>query len=157
MPATNPLDQLKDIHLPEAVGFWPLAPGWWLLAAGLIGITVIAALFFRHYKKRAYRRIAVRQLNMLFADYQQHQHGHDLSAAINRLLKKVALQAYARPEVSRLTQNQWLAFLDDSAKMQSFEQGPGRILASAPYTASCEVADVATLQRCCITWIRRHQ
>ena len=20
---------LRDLHLPEAVGWWPLAPGWW--------------------------------------------------------------------------------------------------------------------------------
>ena len=21
---------LRDLHLPEAIGLWPLAPGWWV-------------------------------------------------------------------------------------------------------------------------------
>ncbi|WP_122928592.1 DUF4381 family protein, partial [Pseudomonas viridiflava] len=27
----NPLDQLQPLIAPEAIGFWPPAPGWWLL------------------------------------------------------------------------------------------------------------------------------
>lgn len=27
----NPLDQLQPLIAPDAVGFWPLAPGWWAL------------------------------------------------------------------------------------------------------------------------------
>ena len=30
--APNPLDQLRDIHLPEPISWWPPAPGWWILA-----------------------------------------------------------------------------------------------------------------------------
>ena len=30
---------LRDLHLPEAIGWWPLAPGWWLvIAIALVGI-----------------------------------------------------------------------------------------------------------------------
>ena len=31
---------LRDLHLPDVVGLWPLAPGWWVLillaAAGVV-------------------------------------------------------------------------------------------------------------------------
>ena len=27
---------LRDLHLPEVVGWWPLAPGWWVLLAMLV-------------------------------------------------------------------------------------------------------------------------
>ena len=31
MHAANPLSALKDIHLPEGVSLWPLAPGWYVI------------------------------------------------------------------------------------------------------------------------------
>jgi len=31
---------LKDIHLPDAITWWPLAIGWWLLI-----VMVIAAIY----------------------------------------------------------------------------------------------------------------
>ena len=37
MPTTTQLD-LRDIHLPEAIGWWPPAIGWWLLADTLANI-----------------------------------------------------------------------------------------------------------------------
>jgi len=157
MPAANPLDQLKDIHLPEAVGFWPPAPGWWLLAALLIALLAASILLYKRHQKNAYRRTAVQQVNRFFSDYQQPLQSHEVTGQLNRLLKAVALQSYPTEQVSRLTQSQWLDFLDHSANMQAFCQGPGQILASAPYDKNSQVADAAALKQCCIAWIRRHQ
>ena len=28
---------LRDLHLPEAIGWWPLAPGWWVVIALVAG------------------------------------------------------------------------------------------------------------------------
>jgi len=36
MSEENPLVNLKDIHLPPPVSFWPPAPGWWILALLMI-------------------------------------------------------------------------------------------------------------------------
>ena len=32
---------LKDIHLPADVPWWPLAPGWWVLLAALLVLTLL--------------------------------------------------------------------------------------------------------------------
>lgn len=157
MPTANPLEQLKDIHLPDAIGFWPPALGWWLLTASLIAILIAAIVLYKHRRKNAYRRAAVQQVNKLFSDYQQQQQSHQLTGELNRLLKAVALQSYATEQVSRLTQKKWLDFLDNSANMQAFGQGAGQILASAPYDQSSELTDAAALKQCCIAWIRSHR
>lgn len=157
MSAANPLDQLKDIHLPEPIGFWPPALGWWLIGLLLITLLVIGIFLYRRYQKNAYRRIAVQQVKSLFKNHQQPQQNHDITAQLNRLLKTVAQQTYTTKQVSQLSGSQWLYFLDSSANTQTFSQGPGQILASAPYDKSVQLSDISDLKRCCIQWIRRHQ
>ena len=40
---------LRDLHLPDAIGWWPLAPGWW-------GVLVILAVGLAYTTWRLYRR-----------------------------------------------------------------------------------------------------
>ena len=157
MPATNPLDQLKDIHLPEAIGFWPPALGWWLLALLFIALLVTGALLYKRRQKSAYRRLAVQQVHSLFSHYQQPQQSHEITGPLNCLLKAVAQHSYSTEQVSRLAETQWLNFLDSSANTQAFSQGPGQILATAPYDKNSQIADAAALNQCCIKWIRSHR
>ena len=60
----DPLAQLQDIHLPEQVHNYPLAPGWWLLLI-VIGILLIwsIAIFVKHWRLNKQKRFALRQLN----------------------------------------------------------------------------------------------
>jgi len=157
MATANPLDQLKDTHLPEAVGFWPPALGWWLLAAAFVALLLLGIRLYKRYQKSAYRRSAVQQVNALFKDYRQPQQSQQIAAQLNQLLKAVAQQSYSTKQVSRLTDSQWLNFLDSSANMQSFVQGAGQTLASAPYDKNSEISDAAALKQCCVQWIRGHQ
>ena len=45
MSEENPLVNLKDIHLPPPVPFWPPAPGWWILALLLISTLFIGGVW----------------------------------------------------------------------------------------------------------------
>ena len=40
---------LRDIHLPDPIGWWPLAPGWW----GVLGLVllIISGIFWWRRKK----------------------------------------------------------------------------------------------------------
>ena len=66
------LEQLRDIHLPQAVHWWPPAPGWWLVA--LVSLALITWLY--RYLRARYRRQYFRAesqdlLEQLWARYQQ--------------------------------------------------------------------------------------
>ena len=52
MPAPNPLDQLADIHLPDPVSWWPLAPGWWMLLGLAVSIFIAVALLVAARKRK---------------------------------------------------------------------------------------------------------
>jgi len=47
---------LKDIHLPEAIGWWPPAIGWWLLAV-LIPLLIV---FLYWFYQRLTRKTAIK-------------------------------------------------------------------------------------------------
>ncbi len=113
------LEQLHDIHLPDTVSWWPLAPGWYLL---IIILLLFIFFLFRLSKKlrsaykekfiHNYRRIALKQLKQLQSDYQQHQSITHYVAALNGLLKQVAITAYGRSAVATLVDYHWFSFLD---------------------------------------------
>ena len=54
---------LRDLHLPEPVGWWPLAPGWWVIL--VIVATALGYVLWRLYRRwqfNAPRRFALREL-----------------------------------------------------------------------------------------------
>lgn len=107
----NPLDQLSDIHLPEATSFWPPAWPWWLLLAGIIAVIVFV---FLHYKRQAWRRAALKQLNNI--DWQSQQLAY---RDANKLLKQISMQKMDA-KCAHLSGEDWLAFLDQHVKTPIF-------------------------------------
>ena len=49
-PATGP--DLRDIHLPRRAGWWPPAPGWWVLGAIVLAALVYLCVKLYLYTKR---------------------------------------------------------------------------------------------------------
>ena len=63
MAKADPLAQLKDIHLPDPVGFWPLAPGWYGLIIFII--LLLSGLLYFLYKKHRYARAKKKAVTLL--------------------------------------------------------------------------------------------
>lgn len=128
--------QLRDIHLPVAPGFWPPAPGWWVVAA-LLALLIAGAAFiaWRRYRVRARERRAMRTLAELEACFRGERTPERL-APISLLLRQIALALFPRRRVASLTGPAWLHFLDESGGQGRFAEGPGRVLAGVPYQRS---------------------
>ncbi|MAT50046.1 MAG: hypothetical protein CMK32_02550 [Porticoccaceae bacterium] len=83
----NPLDQLRDVHLPPPPGWWPPAPGWWLLAALIIILMVAGALRWRRRRVQTrHRRMAIQALSTLEAQNSE-QWLTDLFNLVRRLCR----------------------------------------------------------------------
>lgn len=155
-PVPDPLSQLKDIHLPDPVSFWPPAPGWWLL--GILAIILSTWLALRvnsWYRNNAYRRQAEDKLAALDRSYNQHNDSTIYISNINNLLKQVAVYYYDKAKVSRLSGKQWLEFLDKSGNTSNFTRGDGQLLETAQYQKTVDI-DVSGLKRCCRQWLKHH-
>jgi|TARA_Y100000741_G_C17995730_1_gene453962 hypothetical protein len=129
MSEENPLVNLKDIHLPPPVSFWPPAPGWWILALLLISTLFIGGVWlYRKYKKSKPKTEALRILKDLQILY---QNSHDELVSLrnlSNLLRRTALTYYDNDTVASLQGSSWLEFLDETGKTKEFSQGAGKVL-----------------------------
>ena len=129
MSVENTLVNLKDIHLPPPVSFWPPAPGWWFLAVLLISSLFIGGVwFYRRHNKRKPKTEALRILKDLQNLYQNSQDEVASLRNLSNLLRRTALTFYDNDEVASLQGLSWLEFLDKTGKTKEFSQGAGKVL-----------------------------
>ena len=155
MNPQDPLAALHPLREPVAIGWWPPAPGWWLLA-GLVLAALLALAWYalRRYRANAYRRQALARLAELAAGYQQQADPQRFLADTNALLKSVALLDHPRREVAACSGADWLAFLNSSLRQE--EQFPEGFVSGA-YTRHCPDIDTDQILRAASSWIRRHE
>lgn len=140
------LDQLRDIHLPNAPALWPPAPGWWLTAALLTAALVALGRYLRARRRRTLPvRTAQRLLDELYRDYQQGAvaatsfvHGS------NELLKRLLIHTLRDPTARPASGRSWLDLLDRYAASNEFTQGAGRVLGDTRFQPAPSI-DVAAL------------
>jgi len=127
---------LRDLHLPEAVGWWPLAPGWWVVIALVaIGLVYLVRRYLQKRARGAARRHALLQLANLTAEFEQHRDAIAFSSGLSELLRRTMLAYAPRHEVAGLTGDAWLAWLDKDLDQPRFQSEAGRKLLELPYRA----------------------
>jgi len=153
---------LRDIHLPDAVTWWPLAPGWWVLM--LVCLLALALPFYilTRKKRRQLTLAALTELQALKTAYAQHDDKKRSVMDLSALLRRICISRYPLREVAGLTGEKWLVFLDhclvntQHSGRHSFQKGAGRPLIRSPYTqpANDPYIDMDSLFSLCEQWIQ---
>jgi hypothetical protein len=126
----DPLALLRDIRLPVEPDWWPLAFGWWIVAALiLVGCIVLTRLMARAYKARRPTRAAKQLMQDLF---EEHSLGGitDLEFVhrSNSLLKRLFVVALRMDTLAKASNTRWLQALDTISNSNNFSSGSGQIL-----------------------------
>lgn len=140
----NPLDQLKDIHLPDPISIWPLGMGWWVLIALIICIAALAVWWI---KKNQWKRVAKQQL----LSYEPVA-SVDYYYQINRSLKQIAIQRFGS-QCAQLSGPRWLEFLDDQLKDPLFSREVPEF-GEAPDNPNAK-PDPESVQRIALLWLKK--
>lgn len=151
--SANLLAQLRDIHAAPDVSWWPPAPGWWLLA--LLALMVLLWLVRRalaERRRRLRRRRLLEHLDRLQETTDPAGQPQAWLAAVNALLKLVALQAFPGQQVARLEGHAWTSFLADTGL--AGEEALAA-LGDDLYRPRPEV-DVAAVSAAARNWIEHH-
>jgi hypothetical protein len=159
-PTQQPPLTLRDIHLPDPVSWWPLAPGWWLALALVIIVSAVTILSIRRYRQRGYRRLGLQQLATIEADMATQDDHRQLIQQLSQLLRHMAILHYQQP-CAGLEGQAWLDFLDQpfsnktAPENQPFAVGPGQCFGSGPYQKNIDKIDTAALFSLCRRWIKK--
>ncbi|NNE60276.1 MAG: DUF4381 domain-containing protein [Woeseia sp.] len=131
----NPEDiPLRDLHLPEAIGWWPLAPGWWfLLSLVAVGLLFAAWRALAAWQRGRPRRAALAELERLATEHVREDDLTSLAKGLSALLRRTMLAYAPRTDVARLTGDAWLNWLDRGLPRPVFSAGPGQSLGWLPY------------------------
>ncbi|MCV0428113.1 MAG: DUF4381 domain-containing protein [Roseibium sp.] len=146
------LDQLRDIRLPAPVSWWPLAPGWWAVAAFILAACT-AVTTWSILRRRTVRYAALKELETL----RQKETPVDFSALatdVSALLRRVAIRLKGH-SVGILSDRDWADYL--SSGKNGMPQQTADLLAQAPYAPSkpASDADKKVLVEAAERWIRR--
>ena len=155
--------ELRDIHLPEPVSWWPIAPGWWALLALLVVAIIMFALLRKAHRNRRLNRLVRDEIRQELEAIRQHYHQSSnavmLARELSQLLRRAGISYYPASDIAGLTGDDWLTFLaqthsKDNPKL-SFSSDNARTLLTAPYlddSAHIEL-DAEQLIALCESWL----
>lgn len=146
---------LRDIHLPGEIAWWPLAFGWWILVAALLGILAVAGI--RYWRGRRHRA-ARRSLNSLLAELSAGAEPSGCAQRASIVLRRFAMTvAGEAPNVAGMTGSRWADYLSAHAGDADFAHAEGSTLLELPYAAPerVSVEQAMALCRACLAWVDR--
>ncbi|MBM4206493.1 MAG: DUF4381 domain-containing protein [Gammaproteobacteria bacterium] len=144
---------LRDIHVPEAVGWWPPAPGWWILA---VLVPLLIGLLWWLYR-RITKKTAVKAAQKLLLQIKRNKDGNTSQQlqALSALIRRVAISTSSRDDCAGLTGQQWLDYLNRSLKTPAFNTEIGRLLIESPYRQVTPTEkEIGQLVSLCEDWIK---
>lgn len=155
--AVDPMTALRDIHLPAGVGFWPLAPGWWMLAGLLLVLGLVASLLeWRRRQTLSYQ--ACRMLDAIARDTARYSDARAVAAAAAGLMRRVLVSRAGRLQAAALSGTAWERALADG--QAGLAPDLVAFIAEAPYLPP-GLPDADRLERAHVVagvrrWIRGH-
>ena len=151
----NAAQQLRDIHLPEDISWWPPAPGWWLLALlSMVALVLVVHAAVKFYRANAYRRQALQHLQLI--SQQWPTPNAEATTAVMTLLKRVALSAWPQYHYSALPLSQFIDALNThcaTAPLQLDTADIERLLYADSDTGSVDPTLYQQTQR----WLKKHR
>jgi len=159
MDSEELLAQLADIHLPQPVGMWPPAPGWWILALLLLVLAVLAARrYLRFGRLRKVCNHALAELDHCLARFTAAA-AQDSDVAklryineVNTVLRRVALVHFPLAASASLDGNTWVDFIRQKGESSDMTDEIAAALSYGRFQKQCEV-DVAALDNFGRRWI----
>ncbi len=158
----DPLAQLRDIHLPDAISWWPPAPGWWLVGAIFVALLVYGLWrWLNEHRNNTYRRQAISELEQAWKQYRSNHDGQAYVKLCNIVLRRAALHrdSVNRRAIAPLAGREWFDYLDSCCKQAVFAGNISADLYEAqyrPHNADQAQHDLRDFHKASLKWLKSH-
>lgn len=160
MDSEELLAQLADIHLPPAVGFWPPAPGWWILTAVLLTLIIYGAQKYLRYSRlhkvcdHALAELELCYQKLAQADGNPEQLQLRFVNEVNSVIRRVALVHFPQSGIASLDGSAWVDFIQEKGESSTMSEEIAAALSFGRFKQRCEV-DANALHTFARQWISR--
>ncbi|MFT4650478.1 MAG: hypothetical protein ACI8XX_000251 [Polaribacter sp.] len=152
---------LKDIHLPDGVSWWPLAPGWWLLGGVLVVVLFLMFLLlpklWRWLRYKPVRSLSLKEFYLIQQGHQQQGDQKQTLQAITSLLRRTVMSKSGRIGHAGVVGDDWISQLNQMSNKDCFTQAQGKLLKHGRYKPTIQgenAADIDSLLESCESWIK---
>ncbi len=129
-----PIQYLRDIRGLDPIGWWPPAPGWWLIAGFMLLLIAASVWLWRlgPYPLRTWRWDAWRKLRRLRLNMDSMA-PKEVVSEFSELLRRIAIARFGRRTCAGLVGEAWLEWLTQHDPTGFDWNTKGRILLDLPY------------------------
>ncbi len=150
------LKDLRDIHEPDPVSFWPPAPGWWIVLLLFILLPFFIRWWLKKKMRPNFKKMANQELKNITSNYGVQRNDDKTAIELALLMRKVLVATDQRNEVAGLIDEEWLTYLDKKSGTNLFTQGAGRVVTTVIYQKkSQEKIDVEGLLKATQALLRK--
>jgi len=139
------LKDLRDIHQPDPVSIWPLAPGWWILILLVPVLIFLIRYLLKRKSKPNYKKLASEELQNIIADFEIQRNSHKTIGEISLFIRKALVAKNGNEQIAGLIGEDWLDYLDRVSGTKLFSNGGASIIATSPYRKQEEDHDLQDL------------
>ena len=140
------LGKLYDIDGLDAVNWWPLAPGWWIIITVLILLSLI--MLKSYLKKRAWklswRGQVFEKLDQMQKTVNQ-ENAQEIAITLSQFVRRIAMHKYTRDDCAGLVGQDWLHWLTQHDGNNFDWVKNGRILTEEVFAGKNKKLSINTL------------
>ena len=144
----NPLDtltqdslDLKDIHLPDPVSWWPPAIGWWLLLLFLILGLVLLWLLVKRIRQPVLKKRAIAEVENVIQAYRDDRNKQQLIQQLSVVIRRIGISYLPRKSAAGVVGADWYERLNQLVEKERLSQTSIQLLSVAPYQKSVDLND----------------